>query len=534
MLQIQQLKLPLKHNKSDLTEKAAKLLGIKKEEIAKLTPRKCSLDARKKDDIHYSYVCEVALKNEALEEKLLKRVKPQILIRSNRVDYRFRASGTNPLLYRPVVIGAGPAGLFCAYRLALEGYAPVLLERGKCVEERTKAVQKFWEENILDPDTNVQFGEGGAGTFSDGKLNTMVKETSGRITYMLETFVKFGAPEEILYKNKPHIGTDLLRGVIVNMRKEIERLGGEVRFSSQVTDFEIENGKLKGVYLKDEFLPCEVAVLAIGHSARDTFYLLRNKNVTMSPKAFAVGVRIEHKQETVNRAQYKEAASLLGAADYKVTYTTKKNRGVYSFCMCPGGYVVNASSEEGGLTVNGMSNHARDCENANSALIVNVTPEDFGGLGDNVLAGVEFQRKLERAAFAEGKGNIPVQLFGDLHNHRTSVTIGGIRPNCKGSYRLSNLENCLPSFITEALLEGIPEFDKKIPGFADEEAVLSGVEARTSSPLRIERNDEMVSSVEGIYPCGEGAGYAGGITSAAVDGIKVYEKIVSRYAPCKG
>ena len=534
MLQIQQLKLPLKHNRDDLLEKAAKILGIKKEDIVKLTPRKCSLDARKKEDIHYSYVCEVDLKNKGLEEKLLRKIKPQILIRSNRVDYHFCASGTTPLKYRPVVIGAGPAGLFCAYRLALEGYAPILLERGKCVEERTKAVQKFWSENVLDPDTNVQFGEGGAGTFSDGKLNTMVKETSGRITYMLETFVKFGAPEEILYKNKPHIGTDLLRDVIVNLRKEIERLGGEVRFSSKVTDFAIENGKIRGIYLEDTFLPCEVVVLAVGHSARDTFTTLHKKQITMSPKAFAVGVRIEHKQETINRAQYKEAASLLGAADYKVTYTTRKNRGVYSFCMCPGGYVVNASSEEGGLTVNGMSNHARDCENANSALIVNVTPEDFGATPENVLAGVEFQRKLERAAFVEGQGNIPVQLFGDLHNHRTSVTIGGIRPNCKGAYRLSNLENCLPSFITEAILEGIPEFDRKIPGFADEEAVLSGVEARTSSPVRIERNEELESSVLGLYPCGEGAGYAGGITSAAVDGIRVYEKIVSRYAPCKG
>lgn len=533
MLRILQLKIKLEHKKEDLLKKAADLLGIKKEEIKELRPVKRSLDARKKEDIHYSYVCEVELCNEALEQKLLKRVKPQLLIRANRMRYSHTPSGTIPLTHRPVIIGAGPAGLFCAYRLALCGYAPLLLEQGASIEERAGKVDTFWKTGVLDPMTNVQFGEGGAGTFSDGKLNTMVKETSGRISYMLETFVHFGAPEEITYINKPHIGTDCLREVITNLRKEIVRLGGEVRFHAKVTDLKIENHRITGVMLGEEFLPCEVVVLAIGHSARDTFSMLKKHSVPMSKKAFAVGVRIEHKQETIDRAQYGDAAVKLPAADYKLTHTAANGRGIYSFCMCPGGFVVNASSEEGRLTVNGMSNHARNERNANSALIVTVTPEDFGGDPDDVLAGVAFQRRLEHAAYVAGNGKIPVQLYGDLLNHRPSVTIGEIEPNTKGAYQLTSLEECLPPFITETILEGIPAFERKIPGFSNEEAVLLGVEARTSSPVRIERNEDLMSEIEGLYPCGEGAGYAGGITSAAVDGIRVYEKITDRYCTVK-
>lgn len=529
MLRILQLKLNLNHKTEDLKKKAAKLLGIREEDIRELRPVKCSLDARKKEDIHYSYVCEIELCNPGLENKLLKRIKPQLLIRAERIRYQHAATGTKPLLHRPVIIGAGPAGLFCAYRLALEGYQPLLLEQGAEIAERTKAVEKFWSTGELDLSTNVQFGEGGAGTFSDGKLNTMVKETSGRISYMLETFVAFGAPAEITYKNKPHIGTDCLRDVITNLRREICRLGGEVRFHSKVTDFLIEQNKITGVKLEEEIIPCEVVVLAIGHSARDTFSVLKKHKVPMSKKAFAVGVRIEHKQETIDRAQYGTAAGKLPAADYKLTHTAANGRGVYSFCMCPGGFVVNASSEEERLTVNGMSNHARDERNANSALIVTVTPEDFGNDTQDVLAGVEFQRRLEHAAYVAGNGKIPIQLYGDLLNHRPSVTIGEIIPNTKGQYQLTSLEKCLPAFITETLLEGIPAFDRKIPGFASEEAVLLGVEARTSSPVRIERGEELMSVVEGLYPCGEGAGYAGGITSAAVDGIRVSEKITERY-----
>ncbi len=531
MLRIQQLKLSIDHKKEDLVKKAAKLLGVKPEDIIDLCPVKRSLDARKKDDIHYSYVCEAELRTKELEEKVLRRVKSQIAVKAERIVYTHTPSGTEALSHRPVVIGAGPAGLFCAYRLAMTGYAPILLERGASIEERVGIVDTFWRDGTLDPETNVQFGEGGAGTFSDGKLNTMVKETTGRIRSVLTTFTAFGAPEEITYLNKPHIGTDCLRNVIVNMRKELIRLGGEVRFHAKVTDILIENNKLTGVWLGEEFLPCEVAVLAIGHSARDTFAMLKAHSVPMSKKAFAVGVRIEHEQELINRAQYREAADKLPAADYKLTHTAANGRGVYSFCMCPGGFVVNASSEAGRLTVNGMSNHARNERNANSAMIVTVTPEDFGGDAEDVLAGVEFQRKLEGAAYRAGEGKIPVQLFGDLLNHKPSVTIGHIVPNTKGAYKLTSLEDCLPGFITESLIDGISAFDKKIKGFADEEAVLLGVEARTSSPVRIERDETLMSAIEGLYPCGEGAGYAGGIVSAAVDGIKVYEKIAERYRP---
>lgn len=529
MLRIQQLKLNIHHKPEDLLKKAAKLLGVKPEEIKELRPMKRSLDARKKDDIHYSYVCEAELVSEKLEEKVLRRVKPSIALRAERLYYSHTPSGAEELKHRPVIVGAGPAGLFCAYRLALNGYAPILLERGGAIEERVGAVERFWKDGTLLPDTNVQFGEGGAGTFSDGKLNTMVKETTGRIRSVLETFVKFGAPEEITYINKPHIGTDCLRDVITNMRKELIRMGCDVRFHAKVTDIVTEQGQVKGVMIGEEFLPCEVLVLAIGHSARDTFSMLKSHSVPMSKKAFAVGVRIEHEQELINRAQYGDVAEDLPAADYKLTHTAENGRGVYSFCMCPGGFVVNASSEAERLTVNGMSNHARDERNANSALIVNVTPEDFGGDETDVLAGVEFQRKLEAAAYRVGNGKIPVQLYGDLLNHKPSVTIGHIVPNTKGAYTLTSIEECLPKFVTEALLSGIAAFDKKIKGFADEEAVLIGVEARTSSPVRIERDENLESMLSGLYPCGEGAGYAGGITSAAVDGIRVYEKIAERY-----
>lgn len=533
MLRILQLKLGIEHKKEDLLTMAAKLLSVKKEEIISIRPVKRSLDARKKEDIHYSYVCEVTLCTKALEDRVLRRTKPQIVTRGERIQYTHTPTGTEKLQHRPVIIGAGPAGLFCAYRLALEGYAPILLERGAPVEERILAVASFWSGGILQPDTNVQFGEGGAGTFSDGKLNTMVKETTGRIHTVLESLVEFGAPEEITYVNKPHIGTDCLRKVIVNLRKELLRLGAEVRFHAKVTDLVIENQKLTGVLLGEHFLPCEVAVLAIGHSARDTFAMLKSHAVPMSKKAFAVGVRIEHEQELINRAQYGASSEKLPAADYKLTHTATNGRGVYSFCMCPGGFVVNASSEPGRLTINGMSNHARDERNANSALIVTVSPEDFGGEPEDVLAGVEFQRKLEAAAYRAGDGKIPVQLYGDLLNHKPSATIGHIVPNTKGAYKLTSLEACLPSYIIESLLEGMAAFDKKIKGFAEEEAVLLGVEARTSSPVRMERDENLMSPVAGLYPCGEGAGYAGGIVSAAVDGIRVYEKIAERFCPLK-
>lgn len=429
-----------------------------------------------------------------------------------------------------MVVGTGPAGLFAAWLLAKHGYQPLVIERGYEVSKRIQAVEHFWKTNELDSVSNVQFGEGGAGTFSDGKLNTMVKDMANRYRLVMETFVNHGAPSEILYLNKPHIGTDKLRTVVESMRKEIILLGGEVRFGTQLTDLKIEDGQLKAIELNHrEIIPCRLLIPAIGHSARDTFEMFLKRGLNLSPKPFAIGVRIEHKQSMISRAQYGKEYIHLPAADYKLTHQTTKGRGVYSFCMCPGGFVVNASSEKGYLAVNGMSNYGRDEENANSAIVVTVQPEDFGAT--HPLSGIEFQRKWEKAAFKAGGGLIPVQLFGDLLRGRDSVTIGGIKPNLKGGYRLSNLTGCLPNEVLEALKEGILAFDRKIKGFADEEAILSGVESRTSSPVRIHRDDAFESNIKGIYPCGEGAGYAGGITSAAIDGIKVFEAIASKYRP---
>jgi uncharacterized protein len=529
MIQITQLKLNIDRNQDDLKKLIAKQLRISEKDILEYTITKKSIDARKKDNIFYVYNVEVKV---AEEKRLIKRVKSPNITFGERAKYQFRPVGEEKLQNRPVIIGSGPAGLFCGLMLARNGYAPIILERGEEVDKRVESVEKFWRENKLNENSNVQFGEGGAGTFSDGKLNTLVKDKSGRNQLVLDIFARHGAPEEIRYINKPHIGTDLLRGVVKNIRKEIISLGGEVKFNSCLTDIFIENGKVTGIQVnKKDFLPCDILVMAIGHSARDTFHLLYKKGFQLSPKSFAIGVRIEHPQILINQNQFGEAAGKLPAADYKLTYHASTGRSVYSFCMCPGGFVVNSSSEQGGIAVNGMSNHARDEANANSALIVTVTPKDFPKDKNipEVLAGVEFQRIWERKAYEAGKGLIPVQLFGDLCSNRKSVTIGHITPNIKGNYCLSDLRHCLPDYVIQSLIEGIKAFDRTIPGYSDEEAVLSGVETRTSSPLRIERDDKFEANIAGVYPCGEGAGYAGGIMSAAMDGIKVFEAIASRY-----
>ena len=443
--------------------------------------------------------------------------------------YVFPTTGEEKLPHSPVIVGSGPAGLFCAWYLARAGFCPIVLERGEEAKKRQKTVDAFWKDGLLDPDSNVQFGEGGAGTFSDGKLNTLVKDTFGRNKEVLLRLTEAGAPKEILYENKPHLGTDMLIHIVQTLRKQIEDMGGSFRFRAKVTDILMEEGRVKGVVINEhEVLPAEVCVLAIGHSARDTFSMLHKKGVPMEPKAFAVGLRVEHPQTLINQALYgEERNSLLGSASYKVTHTCKNGRGVYSFCMCPGGYVVNASSENALLAVNGMSYQARDGQNANSAIIDTVTPEDFSGEGP--LRGVEFQRNLERAAWKAGKGRVPVQLFEDYCAHRPSESLGEVTPQIKGSYHLCNVRDILPEEIGASIEEGIKAFDKKIPGFARGDALLSGVESRTSSPVRIVRNKELVSSIGGLYPCGEGAGYAGGITSAVRDGIKTAEKISGRY-----
>lgn len=528
MLRINQLKLPISHTEEDLKRKASKLLRIPPSRMLELHIIKQSIDARKKPELFYVYTVDVKV---AEEGAILKKAKGNQITVSPEKQYHFPSSGEQPCKNRPVIIGSGPAGLFCAYMLAKAGYRPLLLERGADVDTRTKDVERFWETGQLHPNSNVQFGEGGAGTFSDGKLNTLVKDPYGRNKKVLELFVQYGAPEEILYVNKPHIGTDILTTVVKNMREAILRAGGEVRFHSQVTDLLITDGRLHGVVTQTgEEIPCDLAVLAIGHSARDTFRLLEQKGIPMEAKAFAVGVRVEHPQTMINESQYgMPKSTILSAASYKVAEQLSNGRGVYSFCMCPGGYVVNASSEEGRLAVNGMSYHNRSGENANSAIIVTVTPEDYGDFSP--LAGVAFQQELEQKAYQLANGKIPVQLYGDFCKNKVSTAFGQVVPQMKGEYAFADVRSIFPDEIAASIAEGIQKFNDKIRGFSREDAILSGVESRTSSPVRISRDETFMSQIRGIYPCGEGAGYAGGITSAAMDGIKVAEKIAEIYKP---
>ena len=441
--------------------------------------------------------------------------------------YEFKITGKEKMKNRPIIIGAGPAGLFSAYMLAKHGYKPLILERGEKVENRVKTVEKFWKEGILNKNSNVQFGEGGAGTFSDGKLNTLVKDKFYRNKKVLEIFVNMGAPEEILYINKPHIGTDLLRDVIINLRNEIIKMGGEIRYNSCLTNVEIQNSSIKSIEINNsEKIDTEVLILAIGHSARDTFRLLKEKGLFMESKPFAVGVRVQHSQEKINYAQYGNAKNLLPPASYKLTYHASNGRGVYSFCMCPGGFVVNASSEEKRLAINGMSNFDRDEKNANSAIVVTVSPEDFE---NKIFGGLEFQEKLEEKTYKLGNGKIPIQTLKDFFENKKSMEINELKPVIKGNYELSNLQEILPEFMIDALKEAFKNFDKKIKGFADDDTILAAIETRTSSPVRIVRNLEGESNIKGIYPAGEGAGYAGGIMSAAMDGIKTAENIAKIY-----
>ena len=532
MIRISQIKLPVEHDGLALLQAAARELKTSSDKIENLTIQKKSIDARKKP-ISYVYTVDVKLRG---EEKLLKKLHNRNVARVEKKRYQFPEPGSEKLEHRPVIVGTGPAGLFCGLMLARAGYRPILLERGETARKRKETVDRFWNGGALAPNSNVQFGEGGAGTFSDGKLNTLVKDPAGRGRLVLQTFVQAGAPEEILYWNKPHLGTDVLISVVEHIRKEIESLGGEVRFGTQLTDIDIRDGRVRGVYTKCNdapgqeavYLETEVLVLAIGHSARDTFAMLKDRAVPMERKAFAVGVRIEHPQDMINVSQYGEGyPKALPTAAYKVTRKVSGDRGVYSFCMCPGGYVVNASSEEGGLAVNGMSYQARDSRNANSAMIVTVRPEDFGG--DDLLSGVEFQRRLERAAYQAGGGKVPVQLLGDFRQHTVSTALGEVEPCMKGAWTFGDVRGIFPAQLSAALEEGIEGSEHLIPGFARADAVLSGVESRTSSPVRILRGENQESTVQGLYPCGEGAGYAGGITSAAMDGVKTSESIVGRY-----
>ena len=537
MIRINQIKLPVNAGIEELNKKIAATIRCNNFELARIVKK--SIDARDKSNLMYIYAVDVKINNEKIILNQNKNNNNIMLTHEQKYTFSIKNNHATPLNHRPVIIGAGPAGYFCGLYLARMGYKPIIFERGKDVERRKSDVMNFWNGDRINPESNVSFGEGGAGTFSDGKLNTGIKDKSGRIQAVIDDFIKFGAPEDIAYLNKPHIGTDELVNVLVNMRNEIIALGGEINFESKLSDirFNGDNTITATIYnSNDNKLIKEIdtnsLVLAIGHSARDTFYMLNNKNIPMEPKSFAIGVRIEHKRQLIDEGQYghSEEAKLLPAADYKMTYRSTTGRSVYSFCMCPGGFVVNASSGDEQSVVNGMSNHARDEENSNSAIVVNVTPEDFiaeGFSGFGVLCGVEFQKKYEKLAFNEGRGAIPVQKFSDYKTGKISDTFGEIRPNIKGEYRFGNLNNCLPVYVNDAIIEGICYYDKKLKGFASDDAVLSGIESRTSSPVRIIRNDSYMSDITGLFPCGEGAGYAGGITSAAVDGIKVAEAVAT-------
>jgi len=506
-------------------------LRIKEKDLFSFRISKKSTDARKKAEIYLVYTLDAEVSNE--ERVLSKNQSNDIFPAPSLIRPRIRF-GNEKLHFRPVVVGMGPTGIFAALNLAINGYRPIVLERGEDVDSRTEKNNAFWNGGKLDTESNVQFGEGGAGTFSDGKLTTLINDP--RCSLVLEEFVNAGAPQEILYKSKPHIGTDLLRSVVKNLRKTIIAYGGDVRFRSRVTDFIIRDGKITGIEINgEEILDCNVVILAIGHSARDTFEVLSNKGVEMCRKPFSIGVRIEHPQEVINRAQYGKYAgnAMLGAADYKLAYHADNGRSAYTFCMCPGGYVVAAASEERQVVTNGMSEFKRDGANANSALLVSVGPEDFPG--QHPLAGVEFQRKWEQLAFQLGGSDYraPVQLIEDFLNDRTSTGFGSVRPTYKPGVSFAPIKDCLPKYVIETMKKAIVYFDTKIKGFAMPDGILTGVETRSSSPVRILRDTDCISNIKGLYPAGEGAGYAGGIMSSAVDGLKASEKVMEKYSPLK-
>ena len=526
MIKIDQLKLDVSAENNQIKNSIAKKLRVQIADIKNYEILKRSIDARKKPELFFVYSVAVTL-DKALEQKVLKKAG-----KDNNIN------AYNPKIYklpditeltvaktRPIVIGAGPAGLFAAYIFALNNMAPIVFERGKKVDDRITDILKFWETGILDTTSNVQFGEGGAGTFSDGKLNTLVNDKLGRNKFVLETFVKFGAPSNILYDGKPHIGTDILKLVIANMRDEIIRLGGEFHFECQVTDFIIEADAIKGVVAGGNSYYSDKVVLSIGHSARDTFKTLYDLGFSMESKDFAVGFRIEHPQAMISESMYGPKFNKLEPAPYKLATNLANGRGVYSFCMCPGGFVVNSSSEENRLVVNGMSYSKRDSKNANSAIVVSVGAKEFDKT--NPLSGIEFQRAIEAKAFSLCNGKIPQQLYGDFKIGKLSGAYGDFSSETKGNTSFGMLSEIFSQEINQSIIDAMGQFGAKIKGFDRVDAILSGVESRTSSPVRINRNEAFQSNIAGLFPCGEGAGYAGGITSAAMDGMKVAEAVIT-------
>lgn len=527
MLRITDLQLPLEHSDDDLREAILQRLGIPPAALLRFTIFKRSSDARKKSAISFIYTLDTELANEA---EVLRRLKNDRHIGTTPdTSYRFVTQAPTQLSTRPLVIGFGPCGIFAALILAQMGFRPIILERGKVVRERTKDTWGLWRKRELKPESNVQFGEGGAGTFSDGKLYTQVKDPKHYSRKVLTEFVKADAPPEILYINKPHIGTFRLVKMVEQMRTTIEELGGEFRFESKVESLDLKDGKVRGVTLASgEYLASDHVVLAIGHSARDTFQMLYDSGVYMEAKPFSVGFRIEHPQSIIDRARFGPYAGhpLLGAADYKLVHHCSNGRSVYSFCMCPGGTVVAATSEPNRVVTNGMSQYSRNERNANSGIVVGITPTDYPG---HPLAGIDFQRRWESRAFELGGGtyDAPGQLVGDFLANRPSIEFGSVLPSYKPGVHLCNLDTALPEYAIAAVREALPFFDKQIKGFSMHDAVLTGVETRTSSPVRIRRRDDTLQSMNtvGLYPAGEGAGYAGGIMSAAIDGIRVAEAV---------
>ncbi len=529
MIQINQIKLPVEQSEqADLENAICELLHINSSNLYSVKILKRSIDARKKPKLFWVYQVAIKIHHETEVLRHCHRNR-DIQLYKKPIHLMDRIETTNHK-ESVVIIGAGPAGLFAAYYVALSGAKPIILERGASVDERNEEIQKFWKQGVLNPQTNISFGEGGAGTFSDGKLNTGAKDKFGRIRFVLETFVECGANPDILYDAKPHIGTDVLQNVIKNLRKRIESFGGEFHFHTKAIAFKKDKNQITAITCQQDDKQWDIeashCILAIGHSARDTFEYLYQSGVAMEPKAFAVGVRVEHCQEDIDQMQYGKSRENLPPADYKCTGKGIDDRGVYSFCMCPGGFVVNASSEEGGLVVNGMSNQARNEKNANSAIVVTVTPEDFPD--DTPLGGVAYQRELEKRAFSLGNGKIPVQRLEDFKKNIATKQFGRVTPNTKGDTILTNMRNLFPEYINESLIMGMEQFGRRMKGFDDADTLFEGVETRTSSPVRILRNDELQATWQGLYPCGEGAGYAGGIMSAAMDGLRVAEQCIKQ------